>query len=92
MKELEPLLRVDARQVELQARAALLLEATVLHELVHYGRRKLHGYKPSARERAAEEYLAREFERKAYGRFVTATSLQLAQFMPRTAWADLHTS
>jgi hypothetical protein len=90
LDELDPLLRVDNRYVEVQARAALLLEATILHELVHYGRKLSIGYSAGRRARDREERIARRFERDAYGRFVTASDLKMAQFMPKTVWADVH--
>lgn len=90
--ELDPLLRVDNRTVEVQARATLLLEATILHELVHYGRKLSIGYSAGLRARSKEERVARQFEQDAYGQFVTASNLKLAQFMPKTAWADVHSS
>ena len=84
MDELDPLLRIDNLHVELQARATFLLEATVLHELVHYGRRRFRVGVARGRQRGREELIARQFERDAYGRFVTVGSLELAQFMPKT--------
>lgn len=63
-------------------KAHRLLEATVLHELVHWCRRKVHGYNPN---QVQEEAIAQRFEREAYGMLVDARSVGLAQHMPRMA-------
>jgi hypothetical protein len=56
----------------------LLLEATVLHELVHFGRKLVFGYNP---DRAMEERIAQNFERKAYGQVHTLTSLGISHIV-----------
>lgn len=56
----------------LMPKLRLLLEVTIMHELVHYGRRIVHGYNPNRRQ---EELIAQAFEKDAYGKVHTATSL-----------------
>jgi hypothetical protein len=56
-------------------RLRLLVEVTVLHELVHFARQLVNGYNP---DRPAEERVARMFEKKAFGQVHTVTSLGLA--------------
>ena len=94
LDEIDPLLRIDHKNNELQARAELYLESTVLHELVHYISRKDGGVAAARTdtESIKQERKAREFERDAYGAYVdpllstvTVRSLNLTQFMPGTA-------
>lgn len=77
---------------ELETKLLWLLEATVLHELVHFFRRKFDETArmnwSSARGRAHEEAWAQEFEKAAYGRLFTVESLLLTRYMPRTAGAS----
>jgi len=62
-----------------------LLEVTVLHELVHYGRKLVHGYNPDL---DMEEAIADEFEKQAYGQSHTATSLGISDIIaePGSPW------
>jgi hypothetical protein len=97
IEELEAALpknRVPRGQVyapsELEEKALLLLEATVLHELVHYFRRRFDfgGARlnaMSARGRSVEEALAQQFEKEAYGMLHTVQNLSIARYFPRTA-------
>ena len=55
----------------------VLLEATVLHELVHYARQKTH----AALSRSKEEAIAQRFEIAAYGEIHTVHSLGLDNLM-----------
>ncbi|MDH3431396.1 MAG: hypothetical protein OEQ14_15450 [Gammaproteobacteria bacterium] len=74
---------------ELEIRLLMLLEATVLHEMVHFFRRK---FDESARinamsknGRGTEEAWAREFEQKAYGKRYSVQNLLISKYMPKTA-------
>jgi hypothetical protein len=97
IEELEAALpenRVPRGQVyapsELEEKALLILEATVLHELVHYFRRRFNfagarlNYM-SDRGRGVEEALAHQFEEEAYGMLCTVQNLSVARYFPRTA-------
>lgn len=75
---------------ELEERALLILEATALHEMVHYCRRKFNvgNARVNAmndRGRGYEEATARQFEMAAYGTLSTVQSLSVARYFPRTA-------
>ena len=72
---------------ELEEKLLLILEATTLHELVHYYRKKSDAAVNlrSTKGRGFEEALAREFERKAYGSLPTVQSLGIEKYMPKTA-------
>ena len=67
----------------------LILEATVLHELVHYFRRKFNEQArlnmASSRGRDYEEAVARKFEKETYGKYMTVQNMNLAHCMPKTA-------
>lgn len=59
-------------------KAQLLLEITVMHELVHWCRQQVNGYNP---KRSAEERIAQAFEIKAYGKKHTVHTVGLTQAM-----------
>lgn len=67
------------KEKQLIPKLRILLEVTVMHELVHFGRRLVHGYNPN---RAAEERVAQAFEIKAYGKIHTVTSLGISHIVP----------
>jgi len=74
---------------ELEEKLLLLLEVTALHEMVHYYRRKLDEnvrirYRSNTGV-SKEEAWAKQFEKKAYGKFHTVESLSVKKYMPRTA-------
>jgi hypothetical protein len=74
---------------ELEEKALLLLEVTVLHELIHHFRLKNDGAarvrSMSNRGRGEEERWARQFEKEAYGMVYTVQNLSVAASFPRTA-------
>jgi hypothetical protein len=67
------------RSLAVIPRVRLLVEAVVLHELVHFGRKILNGYNPDV---DAEERIAQAFEIKAYGQVQTATILGIRKWVP----------
>jgi hypothetical protein len=74
---------------ELEGRLLLLLEATVLHEMVHYCRRKFDSSARinamSKKGRSIEEAWAQQFEIEAYGKKHTVQNLLIGKYMPKTA-------
>jgi hypothetical protein len=74
---------------ELEEKALLLLEVTVVHEMVHYFRRKfISGVQAKysfARGRDEEETVAQQFEKDAYGMYYMVENLSIARYFPRTA-------
>jgi hypothetical protein len=77
---------------ELETNLLWILEATVLHEMVHFFRRKFNDTAQlnsrSASGRAYEEAWARRFEKEAYGKLYTVQSLFIDKYMPKTAAAS----
>jgi len=73
----------------LESNLFLLLEVTVLHEMVHFFRRRFNESarlnSMSARGRSYEENVARNFEKDTYGHYCTAQSLMLTKYMPKTS-------
>jgi hypothetical protein len=73
----------------LEGNLLLLLEATVLHEMVHFWRRIFDDSArlniASSRGRAIEEAVAQKFEKDAYGCFLTPNKLLLTKYMPITS-------
>jgi hypothetical protein len=73
---------------ELEEKALKVLEATVLHEMVHYFRRRFVDQARvnlmSARGRGNEEAVARQFEREAYGVYCTVENLGIGKYFPNT--------
>jgi len=74
---------------EFEEKVLLILETTVLHELVHWSRRKygetvMLNYR-STRGLGFEEAVARQFEKEAYGMTNNVHTLGIARLMPRTA-------
>ena len=74
---------------ELEDKLFLILEATVLHEMVHYFRRKT---LDSARlayssnvGRGREEWMAQRFEKAAYKFRPSVHTLAIAKYLPQTA-------
>jgi hypothetical protein len=61
------------------ANLLLLVEVTIMHDLVHLGRRLVNGYDPDTN---AEGRVAWSFERRAYGEIHNVTSLGLAGLVP----------
>lgn len=61
--------------VQRESDLLLILEATVLHELVHFFRRKFNEQArlnmANARGRDYEEAVARKFEKDTYGKYLT---------------------
>ena len=74
---------------ELMEKLYLILEANVLHEMVHYFRRTTHDHAAiryrSATGRGAEELIAQEFEKLAYKIRPSARTLRLEKYLPETA-------
>ena len=74
---------------ELEEKILTILEATVLHEMVHYWRMKRNGEARinamSNRGRGFEERIARQFEKAAYGMIPSVASLGIERYMPMTA-------
>ena len=77
---------------ELEEKILSLLEATVLHEMVHFCRRKFieaaRLNAMSSRGRGLEEAVAQQFEKEAYGKLYTVQSLLITKYMPKTAAAS----
>jgi hypothetical protein len=63
---------------ELMSKFRLFMEVTILHELVHFGRQHVRGYNP---DRRSEELQAVAFEKAAYGKKHTLTSLGLTDIL-----------
>ncbi|NND71472.1 MAG: hypothetical protein HKN43_07825 [Rhodothermales bacterium] len=72
----------------LESNLFMLLEATILHELVHYFRRKfLDDAKLNLRSnsgRGREEAVAQQFEKKVYGMVCDVQNLSLSKHLPNT--------
>ena len=74
---------------DLEYKLFLILEASVLHEMVHFWRRLLLDQAKEnmrgGRGPAIEEGIAQQFERKAYGFRPTMHSLAISKYLPKTA-------
>lgn len=87
IRELEVLLDDDTvtgvyNYYEVRRKGRLMLEGTILHELVHWCRKYNYGYLPDRKQEEAE---AQRFEQHAYGFVLTVEGLGLAQYMPETS-------
>ena len=67
----------------------MLLEITVLHEMIHFFRRKFDETarinSMSKRGRAIEEAWAQKFEKEAYGGIYRIRNLLISKYFPKTA-------